>query len=224
MTSKFKKNEEVICRFIHHNAPPKVLLDVGVGPKTEYLTLLEHYPDMRLIGLEPCIPTFLELIPKFSGILLPYGAWHEETCLELYISDNNLEISSVFPHKNNEEKTQKIYTKTLDSIDKHLGYLDRILLWMDVEGAELMALKGAKNLLLSKRIKWINLEVRDHWSRTDACVKQDIDELLIPLGYREKLQYNHHNRGTKAEHRDVIYVHEDELLKISELKKNATKE
>ncbi len=220
MSSQFQKNEQVICKFIPPNNPPKVLLDVGVGPKTEYLTLLEMYPDMRLIGLEPFPSCFNTLIPKFPGILLPYAAWSEEKSLELYINEANPEATSMFPHKSGEKNIVTVHGRTLDSIDKHLGNLDRILIWMDIEGSELMALKGSSELLKSGRVRWINIEARDKWSRVGACVKQEVDDFLSQFGYQEKLQYNHHNRDSSYGHRDVIYLHESQLKEWKDIKGN----
>lgn len=219
MSSKFKKNEQVICKFIPPSNPPQILLDVGVSPKTEYLSLLEIYPHMRLIGLEPCPSCFNDLIPKFPGILLPYAAWHEETSLDLYINDANPEATSVFAHKSGEKNIVTVYARTLDSIDRHLGNLDRILLWMDIEGAELMALKGGSELLKSGRVRWINIEARDKWSQVGACVKSEVDNFLFQFGYKEKLQYNHHNRESSYGHRDVIYLHELQLQEWEKIKR-----
>jgi FkbM family methyltransferase len=218
MVTNFHENEQVICKFIPSNNPPKVLLDVGVGPKTEYLTLSEAYPDMLIVGLEPLPSCFNNLISKFPGILLPYAAWHQETSLELYPNTNNPEATSVFPSEAGEKQALTVYTRTLDSIDRYLGYPDRILMWMDIEGAELMALKGARELLSSGRVRWINLEARDQWNRVNACTKVELDNFLAQFGYQEKLQYNHHNRESPYGHRDVIYLHENQIQEWSEIK------
>lgn len=197
--------EERICEFIPTERPPGYLYDIGVGSQSEYATLAKHYPKMKIVGLEPCPITFKNLITKFPGLLLPYGVWQEETNLDLYFSKTSLDAASVFAI--GREQNVKIHARTLDSIDEQLGCPEDILLWMDVEGSELMALKGAVKLLQSRRVRWINLAVRDKWTGgTKACIKQEIDEFLIQFGYQEKLQYNHHNIKSEYWRCDAIYL------------------
>lgn len=220
ISSPYRDQETVICRFIRADAPPKVLLDVGVGPKSEYITLSQQYPEMQVIGLEPCPDTFSIVKPKFPGILLPYAAWHEQAELDFFYTKKDLGGASFFVNNKEQLNVVKVQARTLDSLEEEIGNLDRIILWMDIEGSELIALKGAKNLLKSGKIRWINLEVRDYPNRPGACTKAEIDRFLIPFGYHEKLQYNHHHRNTKREHKDIIYLHESELQEWKEIKRN----
>jgi FkbM family methyltransferase len=205
-----KNYERSICKFIDPDKKPITLLDIGVGLKSEYITLLKEYPDMASIGLEPCPMTFKTLVPKFPGLLLPYAVWKEPTNLDLYFSKSNLNAASVFAIGRDENV--KVHARTLDSIDRQLGFPDRILLWIDVEGAELMALQGAIKLLGSGRVRWINIAVRNKWSdNVNASTREEVHQLLTKFGYQEKLQYNHHNRQSEFWRCDAIYVRENYL-------------
>ena len=46
----------------------------------------------------------------------------------------------------------------LDIVDELCGFPEDVFLWMDIEGSELLALKGAENLLASGRVKGVYLE------------------------------------------------------------------
>lgn len=205
-----QKHDTVISQFISPTISPEMLINVGVGCKRESNTLSTLYPAMKSTGLEPCPITFKQNITTFPGILLPYAAWSEETYLDLYFSKSNLDAASVFAIGRDENV--KVYARTLDSIDHQLGYPDRILLWMDIEGAELMALQGGTKLLESGRVNWINIAVRNKWSgNMKASTREEVHQFLTKFGYKEKLQYNHHNRQSEFWRCDAIYLREDSL-------------
>jgi hypothetical protein len=48
ISSPYRDQETVICRFIRADAPPKVLLDVGVRPKYEYIIFSQQYPKIEI--------------------------------------------------------------------------------------------------------------------------------------------------------------------------------
>lgn len=203
-----QKYDTVICQFIQPNTSPEMLINLGVGSKRESSTLSKLYPAMKLIGLEPCPINFKQNITIFPGLLLPYAAWSEETSLDLYFSKSNLDGASVFAIGRDENV--KVYARTLDSIDHQLGCPDHILLWMDIEGAELMALQGATKLLESGRVHWINIAVRNKWpGNMKASTREEVHQFLTKFGYKEKLQYNHHNRQSEFWRCDAIYVRKD---------------
>jgi FkbM family methyltransferase len=54
---------------------------------------------------------------------------------------------------------------------------------IDVEGAEMLVLKGAKNLLGSKRIKFVQIEYSEHYQVTGITFK-DIIKYLESFGYK----------------------------------------
>jgi FkbM family methyltransferase len=187
-----EKKEEVISQFIEKS--PEAMFDIGVGPKSEYLTLGRRYPNMKIYGFEPCRVRFERLVPKFPGILMPYAAWDENAELKLHRKTKDAKFGdapTIFNQGRNKLKiSESVSARTLDWLDDQLGNLDRILLWMDIEGAEMKALMGATRMLKDQRIKWLNLEVRPKPKREIIPSEDDITGFLKIFGYKQVLKYS----------------------------------
>lgn len=197
-----KRNELYITRFI--NAAPIALYDIGVGPKTEWKHLGEHYPEMRLYGIEANPDMCVRIVEAgFSGVLLNKAVFDRPGSLELKVyRDDGLDASLLSIDKRPVSKIHLIDCITLDEADTLFGCQQNILLWMDIEGAELSALKSAPNLMKSKRVNWINLEVRENPPWVGGCTASEINAFLVDHGYRKVVEYNRHPH---IGHFDVIY-------------------
>lgn len=206
-----RRLERTICGLV--NKPPDTMYDIGVGEKSEYLTLKEAWPDMRIYGCEPHPHVFNRLLPRFPGTLVPVA------------------IDKLDPNSNDDDPPKKnlmrvggsfsllsgdpsksfstvatVDTWTLDKFDNRMGYPDRILLWMDIEGSELRALQSGIGLMASGRVKWVNLEVRAHPPDTGWCSAEDVHRFLTKLRYKPVKKY-----ADQQTHYDIIYMHESEL-------------
>jgi len=209
-----EERESTISRYI--KGSPNYFWDIGVGPKTEYLTLKKIYPEMKCLGLEPREEMFKSLKSKFPGLLLPYAISDKKGNVELHINNNLAEASGIIPSIiPNKKVSYKVPALTLDEIDDYLSQPENILLWMDIEGAELIALKGGKKVLKSGRIKWINLEAREEWcAKRDGVVSIDqIKKELKKHNYDEVLRYPF---PRKTGHFDSIFLHSTVVKKLSE--------
>jgi len=132
--------------------------------------------------------------------------------MKYVVHANNTMASGLIPYDTTprDAKRYMVEGMTLDMLDQETGYSDRILLWMDIEGYELEALRTGPQLLSSGRIRWINLEVRSRWNfKKDACTESEIDEFLAGYGYRKVITYNHY---PSSHHHDAIYIHDTESL------------
>lgn len=196
--------ELVITEYIA--SPPLAMYDLGVGICSEYLTLGEKYPDMRLFGCEPHPDEFRRLSEVFKGDLYCVGISDKIGSPVMYLAEVGNGGSTLFKQENTNKIPFNISTITLDLFDKWAGKPDRILLWMDIEGSELAALRGAPNLMSSGRVKWISAEVIGDPPKLPGYPSAaEIDDHLFRRGYVKVREHNH-----QGSHWDNIYVHESE--------------
>ena len=198
-------HELAICRFIR--GTPTALYDIGVGPKSEWRKLAIAYPRMRVCGCEPHPAQFEALRKaKFPGALVQVAIGEQEGMATLHVPTHDLKCCSLLavPYANT---TCEVEVWTLDRFDKQMGCPNRILLWLDVEGSELSALRSAPRLLASGRVRWINLEERrnGHCPAPGWCDPRELHAFLADHGYVRMADYNRH-----PTHQDVIYAHREE--------------
>lgn len=181
---------------------PETLYNIGVGPlsKSEWKHIKDKEPSIEIFGCEPNPPLFLELLPQFNGRLLNVGI-SDKPSIALHVADglDAFGRSSIFP-VSGMDKTVEVPCMTLDEFDRRAGEPSNIILWMDIEGSELIALKSGKELLESGRVSVINLEVRATSEIEEWPTSDEIAEYLESVGYPLTITYNDH--GT---HRDAIY-------------------
>jgi FkbM family methyltransferase len=195
---KQEEQEAFIARVI--TGAPKTLYDIGVGPKTEYLTLKKLYPNMDVFGCEPLVDQYPGLRERFNGKLFGVGLSDKAGEAKISFNPKGVMQASMLKSRPGDERLS-ISTITLDEFDEACGAPERILLWADIEGMEYRMLRSGPELLASGRIKWINLE--EH--RTDTKQNKKIEKLLARFDYERVIEYNKHPK-----HQDVIYVHESE--------------
>lgn len=203
--------ERFICDYIR--GEPDLLIDVGVGPKTEWRVLKQQYQNMDMLGLEPHPETFARLRSQFPGTLYPLAAWDQEATLTLHHNPQNVGASSINRRFQMAGATAyKVQARPLDAVYEQFcrergRRYSRILLWADAEGSETRILAGAANLLASGAVRWINLEelrlnvaVPPGW----ANPRENIN-ILASHGLARLREYNIHEK-----HQDVIYRHGEE--------------
>ena len=104
---------------------------------------------------------------------------------------NNLQSSSILKLKRHKkyypqitvEKTVNVFTLTLDDLFSacRLKIEKYNFLNIDIQGAELLALKGARNIL--KKIDYVYTEVNKDELYKDCCMIEDIDKYLSSFGF-----------------------------------------
>lgn len=182
---------------------PKTLLNIGVGPRhnNEASVFKRLWPNIQIIGLEPNIETFRDRIVDYPGKLYPWALWSTPIIKKIMTVRKSPGKSSMFmPHSQwigkwsyNIGKTCDevlVSCVTLDQLDKVLNYPVDIFLWMDIEGAELEALRGGCSLLASGRVNWIDMEVSHKPRRINEPSKDSLSVFLQDYGFSIKCQYN----------------------------------
>jgi FkbM family methyltransferase len=160
---------------------------------------------MKIFGVE-ANPRMCDLILNegFPGILLNNVVFNESGSMELKMyREDGLDASILSIRSRKVTATYVVECITLDEADNKFGNQDEILLWMDIEGAELAALISGISLLQSRRVKWINLEVRENppWER--GCKASEVDAFLMSQGFSKVAEYNKHPH---VGHYDAIYA------------------
>jgi len=208
MNGTQSKNEAFIARQIRKGRSPQALYDIGVGLKTEWQTLGEIFPQMEICACDPNPAVISNLQQRhFSGKLLQVAIGPEAVPQTLYDTPNNPGNATLLPLSESKPICET-EVWTLDHFDDAMGNPAEILLWLDIEGYELTALKSGPRLLASGRVRWINLEeARPGICRGRGwCAAADLQRHLEAYDSVRTAEYNRH-----ATHQDVIYVRRGEV-------------
>ena len=107
------------------------------------------------------------------------------------VSNNEAQSSSIFPFADHKqiwpdvdyigftEQTSTTLKTLIEEEQIPMSVFDALV--MDVQGAELLVLKGAGEYL--ERFKWIRAETADFELYQGCCQLKDLDEYLIPRGF-----------------------------------------
>lgn len=182
--------EELMISRLVPDGPPLAMYDLGVGCFSEWRTLKIMWPSMQLFGCEPNLETYNELLPMFGGKLSLLAISDENGFADLALTSAAEGGSTLKPGMGKGRQLEWVLTMTLDRYDALCGSPDRILLWMDIEGSELDAIRGGGKLLSSGRVHWLNVETRDADGREGHPTTADINAALAVHGYVPVHRYN----------------------------------
>lgn len=133
--------------------PGNVVIDCGA-----HVGVFTHFALKRgaskVVAIEPD-PANLECLRRNYAaeiaagrvVLVPKGAWNEETTLKLYSGDLNSGSNSVIQQHAGAKSYIEIPVTTIDGVVASLGLARVDFIKMDIEGAEREALAGARNTL-----------------------------------------------------------------------------
>ncbi len=212
MTKNKITTQEMLERCVE--TQPKTLLNIGVGPlqHNEAEVFKAKWPEIKIVGLEPNPDTFTERVSGYPGKIYPWGLW-SVSCLKTLtmVKEAKGKSSMLEPdpkwkgrwsYKNSKVCRKEVVScVTLDQLDKALKFPKDIFLWMDIEGAELEALKGGHELLKSGKVKWIDLEIGIQTRRVKEPSEDDISLLLKKYGFSVNMRYS-----TGSHFGNVVYT------------------
>ena len=155
-----------------------IVMDIGANIGI-YTILLSHiYPKAKIIAIEAS-PTIFEMLRsncKLNNLLFPSGShvllinkaisdkddiiteFYEKHSMSTMLKEFLTNLSSTILTNQDELNKKLVRTVTIDNLVETIGINEISLLKIDVEGAEVLALKGAINTLTHKKIKNIVIE------------------------------------------------------------------
>ena len=175
------------------------LIHVGanLGQERRYYWLL----GLDVAWVEPIIETYQQLVDNIASydrqrafnVLLSEADGQE---YEFRIANQGAGSSSILPFKDHSTiwpDIQYVESRVIRSVmlqtlmkQEHLSTDVYQALTLDVEGAELLVLKGGGDLL--KGFKYIKCEVADFPSRTGAPTSADLDAFLRSVGFAQLMR------------------------------------
>ena len=233
-----KHFEKIIEKFDFYDVEPDIFLDVGVGGPYPYEAwwFKEKWPDIGVIGFEPCKERYFKIIPeKFtmdSNTKLVTSCWCgggfpgqllREAVTDLvgdysgYMNDYDFRVSEDID-EDDPYKVTNVLSTTIDELifnrlkvdgdDKYK--FESAFIWADIEGGEMTLLKGATKSLEEKRIFGLNLELWPNPPVKDWPSPDEIVEYLERYGYYvafgEEGSYNDWDRKSQM---DFFFMRKD---------------
>jgi FkbM family methyltransferase len=165
---------------------PDVIIDVGVANGT--FELYDTFPKSQLILVEPieefskCLNALQKKYDKVK--VYPVAAGKSSTNMNIYVHDD-LHGSSLYAEEEGDitnGQCRKISVKPLDDLcSRYIHSEARIILKIDVQGAELDVLEGSKRIM--QNIDIIILEVSLHKFFLNGPEFYEIIEYMHKIGY-----------------------------------------
>lgn len=175
--------------------PPKWLVLGGPADAREAQTAADLWPGIDVVGVEPN--------PEAVEWQRTVGGWREEwPLLDCALTDEStgsvlmafepggLRNASVAPDLvRTKPGAIKVLvgTTTLDVVEAVYGPFEDAVVWLDVEGSELRALRGASKLLASGRVLALNVEMLSHV----PGMMDELPALLAANGYQAVAEWNY---------------------------------
>ena len=184
-----------------------IIFDIGSCDALDSIKYIRLFPNAQIFAFEPLSKNIKQMHTNVSNYnvknitIIQKALSNSQGFADFYISEGQPEelktsewdfgnkSSSLFPPDKTKEthpwlefnSIEKVETETLDNFcnTQKIPYIDYI--HMDVQGAELLVLEGAKKML--PKIKMIWLEVENISLYKEQPLKQDIEFFMINNGF-----------------------------------------
>jgi FkbM family methyltransferase len=210
---------ETFLRYIEDKHSECVIFDVGSRDCAQAIEFYHNFPKAKIYAFE-CNPNTLALCKKnierysdritliegavcdYNGDITFYPINQEKTITTW--KDGNPGASSIF--KSNGTYTVETYVQDeittnchrLDSVMAKYGIPNVDILWMDLQGAELLALKGLGNHL--QNVKYIHTEISHKEMYSGQVMYKELNDFITSQGFIIK-----NNLSLGGWQEDVIY-------------------
>lgn len=178
-----------------YNVSPRGIIHVGAHEGQELESYLEHnVPEVIWIEANPviCEKLRMRLMPYENHHSYQFAAHERDNLIvQLNVMENTMSSSILYPKKHLEyyphvPVTEKVdvVTKTLDTFirEENIRMENYNFLNMDIQGAELLTLKGSKENL--KYFDYIYTELNTDYLFEGCCLADEMDEFLHHHGFQ----------------------------------------
>lgn len=209
--------------FLEHTSDigfkPDSIIDVGVGNGTP--EIYRTFPQANYLLVEPLKefePELKRIMEDVNGEYKLVVASNERGTSEINVRPNNLEGTSTLNQNKKEETTvqREVQKETLDFLYDERDYLSHpILLKIDVQGAELDVLDGAKKCLKESELVILETQMFEFFGdnpQAHNIVEYMKEEGFVPYDFFEK--YNRPLDNALAGI-DIAFVKEDGIFRNS---------
>ena len=168
-SSNLRKNGEIKALFYVRERLKKspVVFDVGANVGGYIEALLNVFDKIEIHAFEPVYVNFQELSDKYANNpqvnLIQKGIGDQNAAHTIYLNPELGSMASIYDrrlehHHLEINATESIEVITIDKYCENNRLENTDFLKLDIEGHELAALKGAKNLLREGKIRFIQFE------------------------------------------------------------------
>ncbi len=204
-----ENNIKAIVPFLRAKAPRWFILG-GPADGCEAQEAAKLWPGIKVIGVEPNPEAFsFQLANGWRpGWSLLRSALSDVTGerVEVVREVGKLRNASASPDSvegnrgNVDVRYEVVPTITLDSMYNMFGPFEDAVVWLDIEGSELRAVRGGANLLASRRVLLWNVEMLSRHTE----LMTEIPRMMATAGYVAVAEWNHSDAC-----RDRIFLRDD---------------
>jgi len=172
---------------------PNVILDVGSRDLQQSIQFKERYPKARVIAFEPnpaCIKQCKKNKKKWDIVLMEFAVSDKEGTFDFWSVDVNIGGSSLLEpidvpgSKGNKWNKIAVSVKRLDTVLAELAITEVDVVWMDVQGVELLALKGMGDYI--HNVKCLHLEASPNPYYKEHILKNELEQFLTENNFAFK--------------------------------------
>lgn len=165
--------------------PGDVFVDVGAN--VGYFSLLASQICSKVFSFEPnpeCLAQLRKNIElnKIKNIdVRPIGAADKPGLAEFHVDASNIGCGSL------REVSGEKFSIQLDTLDAQLAEQPIRLIKIDIEGAEVLALKGAASILSRSNAPDVICEISEHGLMQLGSSKEELFKMMLSHGYKNRI-------------------------------------
>lgn len=181
------------------DTPPAVILDIGSRDLFQSIEFTTAFPNARVIAFEPNPDTIGQCRIRKQGYpnieLYEYAIGDEDALIDFYpVSSNEGASSTLQPSKDfiigpqgvmisptEWRKVSGIQSRRLDTLLPELGIESVEVVWLDVQGVELRALKGMGKYFNDVKMLHTEAAMRPYYE--GHILKDELEEWLHQQGF-----------------------------------------